>query len=70
MFTALEHMSIVLELMFIARKHKFSRIKDRFFLVTANNRIKSPKQPKSHKIICVIQLFLVFLQTNEVINQS
>ena len=70
MFTVFKLMSIALELMFTACKHKFSRYRDTFFLVIANNRIKSPKQPKSHQIICVIQYFSVFLQTNEIINQS
>ena len=68
MFTVFKLMSIALELMFTACKHKFSRYRDTFFLVIANNRIKSPKQPKSHQIICVIQYFSVFLQTNEIIN--
>ena len=70
MFTVLEYMSIALELMFTACEHNFSRCRDTFFLINANNRIKSPRQPKSHQIICVIQFFSVFLQTNEIINQS
>ena len=70
MFTVLEYMSIALELMFTACEHNFSRCRDTFFLINANNRIKSPRQPKSHQIICVIQYFSVFLQTNEIINQS
>ena len=68
MFTVLEYMSIALELMFTACEHNFSRCRDTFFLINANNRIKSPRQPKSHQIICVIQYFSVFLQTNEIIN--
>ncbi len=60
----------MIELMFTACEHNFSRCRDTFFLINANNRIKSPRQPKSHQIICVIQFFSVFLQTNEIINQS